>query len=76
MAKKATEETTRVKIDLHNAEAKCFTSIGPLVNGSVCELPKDEAAALVSRDLARYTEAVVEHIEPKVNVERPRVDTD
>ena len=66
----------RVQIHLHNHEAKCFTSKGPLVHGSVVELPADEAGVLVERNCARYTEAVEARIEPVVNVEGEYVDTD
>ena len=59
----------KVQIDTHNPEAKVFTSAGPLVCGSVVELPADEAALYVDRKIARYTEAPEERIEPLVNVE-------
>ena len=59
----------RVQLDTHNPEAKVFTSKGPLVCGSVVELPVAEARRLIDLKMARISEAECERIEPTVNVE-------
>ena len=63
------KKTTRVKLALHNPEAKVFTSEGPLVTGSVVELPAEEAHRLIDLGCAHLTEALDVRVEPKVNIE-------
>ncbi len=72
--KKETEKAPthlKVKLTLRGGPgAKVFTSLGPLVRGSVCELPAAEAQVLIDRDQAHISAKEVEHIEPTVNVEK------
>ena len=69
------KKTKRVKIALHGKTAKAFTSEGPLVTGSVVELPTDEAQRLIDKGCAQLTDADEARIEPEVNVEGDAIRT-
>ena len=63
------KKTKRVKLTLHGKTSKAFTSAGPLVTGSVVELPTDEAQRFIDLGCAQLTDDEPERIEPEVNVE-------
>ncbi len=63
------KKTTRVKFALANAKSKAFTSKGPLVHGSVVDLPTDEAQRFVELGCAHLSDADEVRIEPEVNLE-------
>lgn len=63
------KKTTRVKLTLHNSEAKVFTTEGPLVHGSVVSLPTEEAQRLIELGCATLTDADDVRVEPTVNIE-------
>lgn len=65
----AKKDSKRVKLTLHGKTAKAFTSKGPLVTGSVVELPAKEAQRLIDLDCAQLTDDDTARIEPEVNVE-------
>ncbi len=65
------EGITRIKVRLGgDKNAKLFTSCGPAVNGSVIDLPTDEARRFCDLELALPTLADVNVIAPKCYVER------
>lgn len=63
------KKTKRIKVSLHGKGSKAFTSKGPLVTGSVVELPSEEAQRMIDRGSAQLTDADEARIEPEVNVE-------
>ena len=63
------KKTTRIKLALANDSAKAFTSKGPLVHGSVVELPTDEAQRFIERGCAHLSDADELRVEPAVNIE-------
>lgn len=63
------KKTTRVQLALANKFAKAFTSKGPLVHGSVVELPADEAQRFIELGCAHLTDVDEVRIEPEVNIE-------
>ena len=63
------KKTKRVKLTLHGKTSKAFTSKGPLVTGSVVELPTDEAQRFIDLGCAQLTDDDEARIEPEVNVE-------
>ena len=63
------KKTTRIVLALANKSAKAFTSKGPLVHGSVVELPPDEAQRFIDRGCAHLSDADELRIEPEVNIE-------
>ena len=48
----AKKNSVRVLIKLPNQEAKVFSSLGPLVSGSVVDLPSEEAEQFMARGCA------------------------
>lgn len=61
----------RVEITLGSKrQAKVFTSRGPFVTGSVCELPADEAERYIDQGIARISPKDVDEIAPTTNVEK------
>ena len=63
------KKTKRVKLTLHGKTSKAFTSKGPLVTGSVVELPAEEAQRFIDLGCAQLTDDDEARIEPEVNVE-------
>lgn len=63
------KKTTRVKLSLHNPRAKVFTSEGPLVHGSIVDLPSEEARRYIERGTAHLSAEDEQRIEPEVNIE-------
>ena len=70
----------KVKLTLPSAEAKLFTSMGPLLDGSVVELPRAEAegycergiAIPVLKDLAEDLREPICDVEAAANNQNPR----
>ena len=63
------KKTIRIKLTLSGAKAKVFTSEGPLVTGSVVELPSAEAERLIKLGKAHMTADDAERIEPATDIE-------
>ena len=63
------KKNTRIKLALANESAKAFTSKGPLVHGSVVELPTDEAQRFIDLGCAHLSDADQVRVEPEVNLE-------
>ena len=63
------KKMTRIEIKLRGKFAKAFTSEGPLVSGSVVELPSEEAARLIAKGCAHLSDQEVARLEPRVNIE-------
>ena len=64
-----TKKMMRVLITLHGEKSKAFTSEGPLVTGSIVELPAAEAERLIAAGNAHLTEDVEHRIEPETNID-------
>ena len=62
---------TRIKVKLPgDKQAKLFTSCGPAVNGSIIDLPTEEAARFCELELAIPSLAELMVIEPKCYIEK------
>ena len=73
--KQPTEAVMRIRVRLPGGRnAKLFTTRGPAVNGSVVDLPEDEAQRFCDRELALPTKDDTAMVEAECYTEGGRAD--